>query len=81
MEKMKMQSPDATVGNVAKIAALFPQCVTERIGKDGHPELAVDFDKLREELSADALESGEERYQFTWPDKKLRDVWRIHLPL
>lgn len=71
MEKMKMQSPDATVGNVAKIAALFPQCVTERIGKDGHPELAVDFDKLREELSADALESGEERYQFTWPDKKV----------
>lgn len=70
MEKMKMQSPDATVGNVAKIAALFPQCVTERIGKDGHPELAVDFDKQREELSADALESGEERYQFTWPDKK-----------
>ena len=55
---------------MAKIAALFPQCVTERIGKDGHPELAVDFDKLREELSADALESGEERYQFTWPDKK-----------
>lgn len=70
MEKLKMQSADATVGNVAKIAALFPQCVTERIGKDGHPELAVDFDKLREELSADALESGEERYQFTWPDKK-----------
>lgn len=70
MDKLKMQSPDATVGNVAKIAALFPQCVTERIGKDGHPELAVDFDKLREELSADALESGEERYQFTWPDKK-----------
>lgn len=70
MDKLKMQSPDAMVGNVAKIAALFPQCVTERIGKDGHPELAVDFDKLREELSADALESGEERYQFTWPDKK-----------
>lgn len=70
MDKLKMQSPDAMVGNVAKIAALFPQCVTERMGKDGHPELAVDFDKLREELSADALEPGEERYQFTWPDKK-----------
>lgn len=70
MEKLKMQSADATVGNVAKIAALFPQCVTERIGKDGHPELAVDFDKLREELGADALEPSEERYQFTWPDKK-----------
>ena len=49
MDKLKMQSPDAMVGNVAKIAALFPQCVTERMGKDGHPELAVDFDKLREE--------------------------------
>ena len=70
MNKLKMQSPDATVGNVAKIAALFPQCVTERIGKDGHPELAVDFDKLREELGADALEPSEDRYQFTWPDKK-----------
>lgn len=70
MDKLKMQSPDAMVGNVAKIAALFPQCVTERIGKDGHPELAVDFDKLREELSTEALEPGEERYQFTWPDKK-----------
>ena len=65
-----MQSPDATVGNVAKIAALFPQCVTEHIGKDGHSELAVDFDKLREELSADVIEPGEERYQFTWPDKR-----------
>ncbi len=55
---------------MAKIAALFPQCVTERIGKDGKPELAVDFDKLREELSGEVLDAGEERYQFTWPDKK-----------
>ena len=74
MEKLKMQSADATVGNVAKIAALFPQCVTERIGKDGHPELAVDFDKLREELSADALEPGEERYSSRGPTKRPRDV-------
>ena len=55
---------------MAKIAALFPQCVTERIGKNGKPELAVDFDKLREELSGEVLDAGEERYQFTWPDKK-----------
>lgn len=65
-----MKSLDATEGNVAKIAALFPQCVTERIGKDGTAELAIDFDKLRDELSKDLLDGAEERYQFTWPDKR-----------
>lgn len=53
-----------------KIAALFPQCVTERLDKDGKPELAIDFDKLRAELSNEVLDEGEERYQFTWPDKR-----------
>lgn len=71
MERLKMQSRDVVGGNVAKIAALFPQCVTERLNKDGKPELAIDFDKLRAELSNDALEDGEERYQFTWPDKRV----------
>ncbi len=70
MDKLKMQSRDVVGGNVEKIAALFPHCVTERIGKDGTAELAIDFDKLRAELSNDALEDGEERYQFTWPDKR-----------
>ena len=65
-----MQSRDVVVGNVQKIAALFPHCVTERIGKDGKPELAIDFDKLRAELSNEVLDEGEERYQFTWPDKR-----------
>lgn len=65
-----MKSLDAAVGNVAKIAALFPQCVTERLNKEGKPELAIDFDKLRAELSKDVLDEGEERYQFTWPDKR-----------
>lgn len=65
-----MQSRDVVGGNVEKIAALFPQCVTERLNKDGKPELAIDFDKLRAELSNDVLDDGEERYQFTWPDKR-----------
>lgn len=65
-----MKSRDVVGGNVEKIAALFPHCVTERIGKNGTAELAIDFDKLRAELSNDALEDGEERYQFTWPDKR-----------
>lgn len=70
MEKLKMKTLDAVDGNVAKIAALFPQCVTERLGKDGTAELAIDFDKLRDELSKDLLDGAEERYQFTWPDKR-----------
>ena len=70
MDKLKMQSRDVVGGNVENIAALFPHCVTERLNKDGKPELAIDFDKLRAELSNDALEDGEERYQFTWPDKR-----------
>ena len=67
---LRMKSLDTVDGNVAKIATLFPQCVTERQNKDGKPELAIDFDKLRAELSKDVLEEGEERYQFTWPDKR-----------
>ena len=70
MDKLKMQSRDVVGGNVEKIAALFPQCVAERLNKDGKPELAIDFDKLRAELSNDVLDEGEERYQFTWPDKR-----------
>lgn len=70
MDKLLMRSLDAIEGNVGKIAALFPQCITERLNKNGKPELAIDFDKLRAELSKDVLDEGEERYQFTWPDKR-----------
>ncbi|MDE5880678.1 MAG: site-specific DNA-methyltransferase [Muribaculaceae bacterium] len=70
MDRLKMKSSDRTEVNVVKIASLFPQCVTERRNKDGKLELAIDFDKLRAELSRDVLEEGEERYQFTWPDKR-----------
>ena len=65
-----MQSLDAVGNNIDKIAQLFPNCVTERIGKDGKPEMAIDFDKLKAELTNDVLEEGEERYQFTWPGKR-----------
>ncbi len=70
MNKLKMQSLDVYGNNVQKIAALFPQCVTERLDKEGKPELAIDFDKLRAELSNEVIDEGEERYQFTWPDKR-----------
>lgn len=58
MDRMKMMSRDVVGGNVRKIAALFPQCVTERLDKDGKPELAIDFDKLRAELSDEIFSGG-----------------------
>lgn len=70
MEKLRMQSHDVIGSNVEKISQLFPNCVTERLGKDGKPELAIDFDKLQAELSTEIIDEGEERYQFTWPDKR-----------
>ena len=70
MEKLKMQSHDVIGSNTQKIAQLFPNCVMERLGKDGKPELAIDFEKLQAELSNEIIAEGEERYQFTWPDKR-----------
>ena len=70
MDKLKMQSLDVIGSNIQKIAQLFPNCVTERLGKDGKPELAIDFEKLQAELSNEIITDGEERYQFTWPDKR-----------
>lgn len=65
-----MQSLDVIGSNIKKIQQLFPNCVTERLGKDGNPELAIDFEKLQAELSNEIIGEGEERYQFTWPDKR-----------
>lgn len=70
MDKLKMQSLDVVGSNIKKIQQLFPNCVTERLGKDGKPELAIDFEKLQAELSNEIIGEGEERYQFTWPDKR-----------
>lgn len=65
-----MQSLDVVGSNIKKIQQLFPNCVTERLNKNGKPELAIDFEKLQAELSNEIIVEGEERYQFTWPDKR-----------
>ncbi len=90
MEKLKMKTHDASESNVAKIAALFPQCVTEcrdmssACSSDSNGgqtdstcrrhvptvRYKIDWDKLRAELDPDLIQEGEERYQFTWPDKR-----------
>ena len=70
MDKLRMQTLDGVQDNIDKIAALFPNCITERKDAEGKVSLAIDFDKLRQELSSEIVEGREERYQFTWPDKK-----------
>ena len=65
-----MHTVDITDSNIEKIGQLFPNCLTERIDEDGKMETVIDFDQLRQELSKEIVEGAQERYQFTWPDKK-----------
>ena len=63
MEKLKLYSPDLTQQNIAKLAELFPNCVTESRAEDGALKRAIDFDQLRQELSTSVVEGPQERYQ------------------
>ena len=70
MEKLKMLTPNLVQNNIEKIKQIFPNCVVEHINGGGKPELAVDFDRLTQELSSNIVKGNEERYQFTWSGKK-----------
>jgi adenine-specific DNA-methyltransferase len=70
MDKLKMHSPNLTQDNIARIQALFPNCVKVAKGEDGSVKLAVDFDQLRQELSESIVEGPQERYQLNWPGKR-----------
>ena len=70
MDKMKMHSPDLSQDNIAKIRALFPDCVTEAADRQGNVRLAVDFDQLRQLLSDQIVEGPQERYRLDWPGKR-----------
>jgi len=70
-KKLKMHTPDLTAENVEKLAALFPDCVTE--AKDeatGKLKRAIDFDQLRQELSDHIVDGPRERYHLDWPGKR-----------
>lgn len=69
MDKLKMHSLDGVERNIELIGKLFPNAITE-VMRNGKVEHAIDFDVLRQELSDSIVEGREERYQFTWPDKK-----------
>lgn len=70
MEKLKLHSPDLTQANIAKLAELFPNCVTETRDAQGAVRPAIDFDQLRQELSPAIVEGPQERYQLNWPGKR-----------
>ena len=71
MDKLRMQSTNGVQENIVKIQSLFPDCVTETIDeRTGELVRKVDFEKLQQNLSAVVISGREERYQFTWPDKK-----------
>lgn len=75
MDKMKFESPDMTAENIDRIAALFPNCVTEMLDEErSTPEKkvykrAVNFELLKQMLSPDVVD-GDEAYEFTWVGKK-----------
>ena len=69
MERMKMHSRDNVAANVEVVGRLFPHALTE-VMRDGKIVPAIDFDVLRQELSREIVEGREERYAFTWPDKR-----------
>lgn len=70
MDKLKMETPDITQINIEKIAELFPNVVKEAADGKGKVTRKIDFDALRQELSAAVIDDDEERYDFTWVGKK-----------
>jgi len=70
MDKLKMHTPNKADENFAKLAAMFPNAVTETINENGEVVRAIDKDVLMQEISTAVVDGAEERYQFTWPDKK-----------
>ncbi len=69
MDKLRMETPDLTSENIDRIAALFPNCVTEMRDEDGKLKRGINFEMLKQMLSPDVVD-GDECYEFTWVGKK-----------
>ncbi len=70
MDKLKMHTPNKADENFAKLATMFPNAVTETIDENGEVVRAIDKDILMQEINVKVVDGKDERYQFTWPDKK-----------
>lgn len=80
MDRLKMHTPNKADENFKKLAALFPNAVTETIDENGEVVRAIDKDVLMQEISCTVVDGNEERYQFTWPDKK-KSILLANAPL
>ena len=70
MDKLKMETANKADENFKMLAEMFPNAVTETIDENGEVVRAIDKDVLMQEISCKVVDGNEERYQFTWPDKK-----------
>lgn len=70
MYKLKMHTSDLAEENYKKLAEMFPNVVTETVDDDGNVVRAINKDTLMQEINAQVVDDGQERYQFTWPDKR-----------
>lgn len=70
MDKLKMHTTDMAEDNFKKLVALFPDAITEITDEDGNTIRAIDKDVLMQEINTKVIDDGQERYQFTWPDKR-----------
>lgn len=70
MDKLRMQTANKADENFRKLAEMFPNAVTETINENGEAVRAIDKDVLMQEIACTVVDGNEERYQFTWPDKK-----------
>ena len=70
MDKLKMHSADFVEKNIANLAELFPNCVTEVQNASGRLQKGIDFDQLRQELSHAIVEGPRERFRLDWPGKR-----------
>ena len=80
MEKLDMQTPNIADKNFEILSKMFPNAVTETINENGEVVRAIDADVLRQEISCSVVEGKDERYQFTWPDKK-KTILNTNAPL
>lgn len=79
MDKMRMESVNMTEQNIERIGAMFPNCITETVDKNGKAKRSINFELLKQMLSDDVLD-GDEAYEFTWVGKKFSIV-EAHKPI
>ena len=80
MEKLKMQTANVVDENIKRIGEMFPNCLTERLDENGRPEVAIDFDQLRQELSKDIVEGPENAISSPGPISATPSAWPTRPP-